>query len=381
MKYIFFLLFILLLLSCKQKYIAYDSIPIIYNRHIYFDVKVEDKINGKFIFDTGVTGIWLDSTFLKVNSLNYETRDIEFYGIGNLKKTAQLITDTIQYEYSNKENPFSTSAFMFNFRDKLSKKADGIFGIGAFGAKKFMIDYVSQKIIFTDFVKGYDTINIQFKKHDIYIPLTVTLKTGKKIQGQFIIDTGSDKTILNSHLFKTDGVYNEIDKKKFYSIGGLGGNSDGYILPVSSVDLGKFRLKKINLLVSTDSLGALADMDYMGIIGNDLLEDFYVLFDFQNEKLLIKPNKNFNNNSTKLFLDVSFLETREKWIVREILENSEAYQQGIRINDEIIKINGVSVKNINFDNFVNSLKLNDKLILKIKRDNEIKEINFRLNTF
>lgn len=382
MKKHLFLLFILFLflVSCKQKMIIYDSIPIKYNRHIYFDVKVENKIKGNFMFDTGMTGIWLDSIFLKENNLHYKTQNIEIYGIGNLKKIVQLITDTIHYEYHN-ENFFSISAIMFNFKDIGSRKIDGVFGIETFARKPYIIDYVSQKIFFTDSVKGYEPISIQFKNRDIHLPLTITLKNGKKIQGQFILDTGSDQTILNSHLFMTDGIYNSTDKKKVFSIGGLGGNSDGYILPVTSVDLGKFRLKNLNISVSTDSLGALADTNYMGIIGNDLLDDFNILFDHQKEKIWIKPNKNFNKNPRKLFRGISFLETRNKWIVREIVENSEAYQQGVRIDDEIIEINHVSVKDIDFDEFVSSLKANDKLILKIKRENEVKEVNFKLNIF
>lgn len=180
--------------------IVYDSIPIKYNRHIYFDVKVEDKINGNFIFDTGASGILLDSIFLKENNLHYKTQKIEIYGIGNSRRTAQLITDTIHYEYHN-ENPFSALAIMFNFKDIASRKIDGIFGIETFAHKPYMIDYVSQKIFFTDSVKGYEPISIQFKNRDIHLPLTITLKNGKKIQGQFILDTGSDRTIINSHLF------------------------------------------------------------------------------------------------------------------------------------------------------------------------------------
>lgn len=152
-------------------------------------------------------------------------------------------------------------------------------------------------------------------------------------------------------------------------------------MPITSVDLGKFKLKNLNISVSTDSLGALADTNYMGIIGNDLLDDFNILFDHQKEKIWIKPNKNFNKNPRNLFRGISFLETKQKWIVREIVENSEAYQQGVRINDEIIEINYVSVKDIDFDKFVNSLKANDKLIIRIKRENEVKEVNFKLNIF
>ncbi|WP_026704668.1 PDZ domain-containing protein [Flavobacterium soli] len=367
--------------SCSKKITPIDSISIRYNNHLYLNVNVKDKIHGNFIFDTGWNGVSLDSLFCNKNGLDYKTKDIKISGIGNSTRTAKLITDTIHFKFSEKEDRFSTSTAMLDLKSMVGKTIDGIAGIQTFAQKPYMIDYVSQKIIFINSVKGYESVNAQFEDYKIYLPLSIILKNGKKIQGKFMLDTGSDQTILNSNFFMSDGIHNATDKKKFFAKGGVGGDSNGYFLPVVAADLGKFKLKKLIMTVSTDTLGALANPNYMGIIGNDLLDDFNIIFDHQKEKIWLKPNKNFNRNKNKLFRSISFFDTGEKWIIAGIVENSEAYRKGIRMNDQIIEVNNVPVEKIDLDKFVEDLKANDSLHLRIKREDKKIELKLKLNVF
>ncbi|WP_330442385.1 PDZ domain-containing protein [Flavobacterium sp. C4GT6] len=342
---------------------------------------MKNKICGNFLFDTGWSGITLDSMFCDINSLNYKTIDIEGRGVGNSTMTFKLIADTIYFEFSNKEFGFSSTTTMVDLKGMLDKKVDGITGIQTFAQKPYLIDYISQKIIFIDSVKGYKSINAHFEDNRIYLPLSITLKNGKMIQGKFLLDTGSTRTFFNSHVYNTDGIYNSNNKKKVFTKGGVGGNSNGYFLPVSAVELGEFKLKNLITTVSTDTLGMLANSHYMGIIGNDVLDDFHIIFDHQKEKVWVKPNKNFNKNERKLYRGVSFYDAGKKWYVAGIVEDTEAYRKGIRMDDEILEVNNIPVENIDLDHFVDKLRANDVLNLKVKQGDEEKEIKFKLNVF
>lgn len=376
-----FAIFSLFLVSCAKKIITYDYIPMRYHGHIHLDVKVQDTIHGDFIFDTGWSGICLDSLFCKKNKFDYETADVKLSGIGNETRTGKFFRDTVNYVFGAKEYRFSTLTVITDLKGMIGNKLDGVAGVETFAQKPYMIDYVSQKIIFMDSVKGYEPVNAQFEGRDIFLSSSITLENGKKIQGKFLLDTGSNRTVLNSNFLNTDGIHNAEGKTKFLSKGGVGGDSNGYFLPVAAVDLGKFRIKKLNITISTDTLGWLASPDHMGIIGNDLLDDFNVIFDHQKEKIWIKPNKNFDKNERKLFSSISFLDAGEKWLVGMIVEDSEAYRLGIRMNDQIVEVNNIPVKNIDLDTFVEKLKPNDNLRLKIKQGNEEKEIQFKLKVF
>ncbi|MCZ8169291.1 PDZ domain-containing protein [Flavobacterium sp.] len=386
MKNIFFRIVVLvgILFSCSRKVTQPSTIPIRYDGHLNLDVKIQDKIIGHFVFDTGWSGICLDSLFCKKNGLgnNILDKEIKMSGIGNETSTAKLITDTLRYEFnSNNYRCHSTLTLMFNLKSAFGKKIDGIAGIQTFAQKPYMIDYVFQKIIFTDSVKGFESVNAEFEDNKIYLPLTVTLKNKKKLHGKFLLDTGSDQSILNSHLFNTDGIYNSTYKKKFFAKGGVGGDSNGYFLPVAETSLGKYKLKNVIMTISSDTLGTLSDSNYLGVIGNDLLDDFNIIFDHQKEKIWVKPNKNFNKNKKRLFRGISFQAIGDKWIVAGIVEETEAFRFGIRKNDQILEINNIPVEQIDRDKYVNNLKANDVLNLKIKRDGVEKEIKFKLNVF
>lgn len=358
-----------------------NSIPIIYNGHINLDMNVGEKIQGNFIFDTGWNGITLDSLFCIKNRLSYKTIEVEGRGIGNLKRTFQLITDTIHFQFNNNEKVFTTRSTILSLKKNIGQKVDGVTGVQTFANRPYLIDYESQKIVFVNSNEGYYLVNTKFENDFIFVFLSITLKNKEKIKGWFLLDTGSNKTILNSHLLKNNDIFNPICKKKFFAKGGIGGDSNGYLLPVEEINLGKYKLKKLTTTISADTLGSLANPNYMGIIGNDILDDFHIIFDHQKEKIWIKPNKNFNENTRKLFRGISFHDNGEKWVVAGIVEDAEAYRNGIRMNDQILEINNIPVEQIDLDKFVDKLKANDVLKLKLKRDNEEWEVRFKLNVF
>jgi predicted aspartyl protease len=369
-------------MSCSTKIISKNFIPIRYEGYLNLDVLVADKYKGNFIFDTGCNGIVLDSLFCKESGYKDITTDLKIGGIGNSKKILKVITDSIHYKYINTDYYLDSNiAIMLDLKSMVGRQVDGIFGLETFSDTPYMIDYVSQKITFTNSIKGYEVVNSHFEAGRIYIDLSLTLNNGNSIYGKFLVDTGSDQTIFNNHVFMTEGIYNSLNKKKFYSKGGIGGDSNGYFLPVSSINIGKFKIENFITTISTDTLGMLANSNYMGIIGNDLLDDFNIIFDHRKEKIWVTPNKNFNKNIKKLFRGISFFDTGEKWYVARVVEDSEAYRKGIRMNDEILQINNVPVENIDIDMFSNKLKANDVLRLKIKRGEEEKDIEFRLNVF
>lgn len=269
--------------SCSTKVVKVNAIPVKYDGYLHLNIQVENKINANFIFDTGNPMLIMDSLFCKKNGFDFKTKEILIGGIGNETKKVQLITDTIHYKFNNKnKNHYSTSSLLLNLKSMIGEKIDGIAGIQTFAQKLYMIDYISQNIIFIDSVKGFDRINAKFEDNKIYLYLNIKLKNENIIQGKFLLDTGSDQTTLNSHVFKKEGFDNLLGKKKFYHKGGIGGNSDGYFLPVEEINIGKFQIKKIIASVSTDTLGMLANTEYMGIIGNDILDDFHIIFDHPN---------------------------------------------------------------------------------------------------
>ena len=69
------------------------------------------------------------------------------------------------------------------------------------------------------------------------------------------------------------------------------------------------------------------------------------------------------------------------WMVSYIYLDTDAYEKGLRLYDEILEIDGVKVSKLKRVSFYRSLKLNQELKLKLRRNEETLIINVILNKF
>lgn len=381
-------IFASLLLSCSKSFHQQNEEYINFKnngKHISIDVKINQYKKGNFYFDTGSPSLVLDSTFYKNQKMsfnNYSESNINGAGSSTVKMIRVL--DSIKY--SNNSHTFlSKNNLIYDLKNKFGKDVDGVIGILNFGNTPFKIDYSNQKISLNPKVdNSYQEITVKFDSNFIYLPMKLVLHNGATISGDFIIDTGSNKTVLTSE-FANNKDFLNTKKVDYKNNGGIGGLHIGFSMFASEANLGKFHLIAPQIDVSFDTIGALSKNEkYIGIIGNDILKQFDIIYHPTQNKIWIRPNKNFNNPSDDLyksFFPVEKQNPNKGWIVGSIYEDSDAYKQGLRHQDEIVEINNKSVKKIDREKFMRKLQPNQKLKLKIKRKNEYFEIDTYLNVF
>lgn len=353
-------------------------------RHININLKVSQYGEGNFYFDTGSPWMIIDSTFYKNQqmSFNYYSKQ-EITGVGDNRRNMIKVLDTIKISANN--NTFSSKFnLIHNLKPFLGKNIDGIVGFANFGNMPFKIDYISQKIILNPQVNNsYQEVAIKFDGNFMYIPMEFMLSHGTTIRGEFLVDTGSKETALTSEFESNKYILN--GKKATYRKNELGGLDTGHSLFVANVKIDKFKLTDQQIDVSDDRIGPLSKNEkYIGIIGNDMLDNFDIIYHPARYKIWIRPNKNFNNTSEELYKPFILIETNDKdksWRVGGIYEESDVYKKGLRNRDEFIEVNNISVKKLNIDKFDQKLKPNQKLKLKVKRGNDYIEIETYLNVF
>lgn len=252
-------------------------------------------------------------------------------------------------------------------------------GFSNFDNTPFEIDYVAKKIILNPKINdSYQEIPIKFDGYSMCLPMELTLNNGTTIKGDFLIDTGSKETVLTSEFANGKEI---LDSKKvtYRNNGGVSGLHMGYSLFADDIKIDKFKLINHQIDVSRDSIGALSkNKNYIGIIGNDMLDNFDIIYHPTQYKIWVKPNKNFNKPSEDLYKSFILIEpnnTGRGWLVGSIYEESDAYKRGLRHKDEITEIKNKSVRNLNLENFTHRLKPNQKLKLKVKRGSEYFEID------
>jgi hypothetical protein len=387
-KLLILTIFSSLLLSCTKNIYQQkkESIKFKNNgRHIYIKLKANEYDEGNFYFDTASGWFIIDSTFYKNKRMSFNHfSESENIGTGNSPAKMIQILDTIKFSVSN--NTFSSKYNMIhNLKKSFGRNIDGIVGFVNFGNIPFEINYIKQKIILNPEIKdNYQAIPVKYDGNYMYLPMELVLNNGTVKKGDFIIDTGSFKTILTSEFAKNEDIINS-KKVTYINNGGVSGLHMGYSMFASEIKIDKFKLVNHQIDVSNDSIGALSkNKNYIGIIGNDLLDHFDIIYHPTQQKIWVRPNKNINKPSDDLYKAFVLIETNDndkQWLVGSIYEESDAYKRGVKHRDEIVAINNVSVKKLNLEKFDRQLTPNEKLKLKVKRGDQYFEIDTYLNVF
>lgn len=369
----------ILLNSCAHKICDFE-----YDGLIHLNSNIENKFKSKFVYDTGAPFLYIDSSYLVKNKINFRyINEVFVSGIGNnLQKTIK-VNDTVFYETCNNKN-YSVNTSVLNLKNILGKNVDGILGVQTFNLKKHKINYIDKTIslINTNYkeIREYNTIKFKYINYKIIVPLSIVLDNELVLNGEFLLDTGSRNTVLTSKYSS-----NKLETIDYISLGGTGGVSEGKTAIIKKINFGGFELNNFRVDISTDSLGALSkNRFYDGIIGNDLLDDFDIIIDVKNNLLFLKRNKNFNKKRTSIIykgFSVSDRTDLRGWIVNYLYYDSDAYLKGLRLNDLIVEINDVKVTKMNLNKFYKNLIPNQILKLKIIRENKEYEILCSLNNF
>lgn len=365
-----------------------NATPIVYNGYVIVPSTI-DSVQGNFLIDTGAGELLLDSIFHYSNNtkiLKYQTFFIS--GIGNSRIEISVIMDSVNFSVKNL-NYRTSDVPIINMKPIGGDIIDGGIGTDFLTKSVLEINYVKEYInIYKDIdsvdISEYNVIPMKIIDIQYCIPLTIKINDAVTIKGYFMIDTGSPTTTLTSSVVKNNNLEkNIVHKARYYSnYGGIGGASSGYDFFADSLIISNYNLSNVIMSFSSDTSGLLADDKYMGIVGNDFLEHFDILFDFTNNNLHLKPNEKFKDPfiPDRLgFFYVDRIKTMGGWIVTGLFENSSAEKEGLKIDDIIISMNGIPVEKISYKDKMKKYNNLDNVKLVIKNNEGIKNIELKLS--
>ncbi len=324
-----------------------DAVPFDYNNHLYFNAVIRDSIPAQLVFDTGNTNLLLDSTFYAENFAKQGTLRKAFVGgAGDGRQMASVDMSGWEYrvgEYAHKDQ----TAVVLNLRKILGNNVSGMFGMTFMRDRKVEFNYADEYMRLLGEEQPdatYACIDCKWlddSKTRILVPVKIALDETTSREGLFLVDMGSSGTIaINSSSVVKMGLQNHSDVQKMvYAVGGIGGSRTDYLIKLASVELGGLSVSNIRADYSGNTTGSLADKRYDGLIGNELLERFDVIFDFAECKMSLRPNRNFDTPS-RYFFGVALTPQKDCWVVNGLLEGGNAEKAGVKRGDRIVKING-----------------------------------------
>ena len=344
------------------------KIPFHLNGHkIFLKTKINDSKELNFILDTGAitiidekiahelsleNGIALPSPDTLRNTFISKNKVRIILGELYVDEFIPLITDL----------PNATSS---------EPSLDGFIGSDFLRFFSLTINYQKQELILTTkkIVPSKPFYKIAMQR---YFPLGFPMIEGTindTHKTQMIIDTGSPFSIVcplsmieNSNIFanqtvlKSNGTF-----MKWPSTTA----EYNYLSYANVLEFEDFRLNNIPIFFAEIH----PPLSSSALIGKDFLHNFITTIDYINNEIALEPLQNENvENLFSLGLGVKMEE--DKLIVRGVWQNSPAEKHGIKVNDEIIKINEFQTSELSLEE-VNKILKNDKIIeivLQIKND-------------
>jgi hypothetical protein len=302
-----------------------------------------------FILDTGSGGISLDSTTVDELQLTTSASDKTIRGIAGVHN--------VRFAYNHRLNipGLSVDSLDFHINDYsilssvYGQRVDGIIGYSFFNRYIVKINYDSNKI------QVYSKGLIKYPRGGYLLkPLlasllmqTASLKDARRLVARFYFDIGAGLNILFSKDFVKDSSFLPSRRKQVPTqVEGLGGKKQMILTTVKEFKLGPYKFKRVPAYIFEDEYNITAYPYLAGLIGNDLLRRFNVIFNYEKRDIYITPNSHFREPFDYSYTGFSFYAVNGDIVVAEIMDHSPATAAGFKEGDKIIAINNNLTRNI-----------------------------------
>jgi hypothetical protein len=306
-----------------------------------------DTLN--FILDTGSGGISLDSTTCADLHITITKSDTTITGIGGVHKVPFTFDKTLtmpglKIEHLN---------FHINNYEVLSsvygEKVDGIIGYSFFSRYIVKIDFETLMIeVFSpgkiEYPKRGTTLHPAFTN----LPIQwLNIKDKRHLGFNFYIDTGAGLYLLLSEKFVQDSAILFARRKPVTTQAqGMAGKLQMKLTVIKELKVGPYKFKFVPVYLYKDDYNVTSYPFTGGLLGNDLLRRFNLIFNYPNREIHLLPNRHYNDDFDYTYTGLGIFYVNNKIMVEDVIAGSPAEKAGFRVDDEILAINKNFTKNI-----------------------------------
>ncbi|WP_330745533.1 PDZ domain-containing protein [Chryseobacterium sp. CP-77] len=405
------------LINTKKAVIPFKFI----NNLIFIPVNV----NGAeltFLLDTGVSETILFSLENKEVKLS-NVEKVKFSGLGgslsidglkserNIGKIGDAIINTSMSLYIIIDEEF-------NISPHVGIPVNGVIGYHFFKDHPIYIDYSSKKItiyentaLLEKKIRRFEEFPITIEKNKPYLHADVEM-TNEKKDSKLLIDLGNSDAIWLFPTLIKNFVYNRPNIDDFLGRG-FNGDIYGKRSRIHNFYLGDFKFEKpLTAMPDEFSIQHVNLVENRkGSIGSEIMRRFTVVFDYPNQKLYLKKNRNFDDpfhfnmsgldfrqDGLEWHQDKINIETQKSatavnevykdafqykfslkpiFSIAGVRKDSPAYEAGLKKDDKVLSINGERTADMTLEKIMELMKSSEgrNITMIIQRKNE--ELTFR----
>jgi hypothetical protein len=335
---------------------------------------IPDTLN--FILDTGSGGISLDSLTCVEFNIPIIPSDTTITGIGGVRRVPFIFNQSLKLPGLTVDN----LNFHINDYSVLSsvygEKIDGIIGYSFFSRYIVKIDFDSSMVeIFSPgdikYPPGGTTL------HPVFTALPIqwlNIKDRASLGFNFYFDTGAGLCFLMSEKFAADSsVLLERRKPVVTQAEGMAGKLQMRLTVMKELKIGPYKFHHVPVYLYNDLYNVTSYPFTGGLLGNDLLRRFNMVFNYPKREIHLLPNSHFNEAFDYAYTGLGIYFVDGKVSVEDVIEHSPAARAGFKVGDELVSV----AKNFsnNIQTYKNILQTpNEEIKVIVKRGKNLLEL-------
>jgi predicted aspartyl protease len=362
---------------------------------IVIPVSINGSDTMNFILDTGVRDpIITELTLVEELNLKY-LNPIQLKGLGN---------ETVTQAYQSGDNTITLPGLSvskqkinvvidenFQISQILGMPVHGLIGMNLFRHYVVRVDYHDQTITlikpqFFEYKprKNDMVLPVHFIRNKPIVRAEVFQDSAQIIPVLLLVDTGASDALWLS--------INSNDKFKIpvpnlYSfLGmGIGGELYGHKARIDGLWLGgKVLEKPIASYPQSEMIDQIVMKETRhGSMGGEILRRFTLTFDYFNNRIIFRPNNDFSERFTYNLSGLEILNPVPGvpvYTINNVIENSPAWEAGVRKNDQILWVNGRNHRDMTLNdiNLMIRQRENKRIRLTLLRNGEEIKSSFKL---
>ena len=274
-----------------------------------------------------------------------------------------------------------------DFEKALGITVDGLIGGDFLRGLIVQFDFKEKKLILHDprsfkIPEKFEKHKIKIKNFKPYIKANTVIERDT-LKLDFLLDSGAGLAVM---VLADSTSTNFVPKNVVLGhIGsGLGGEIDGFVGMINSLDFFGFNLQNIisHFQIVQRTSGEVKNRKD-GLIGSGLLSRFELIIDYVTEHIYIQPTKNWNKEfqyDKSGLLVYAYGKDLDEYYVQKVYENSPAFDAGFKEGDKITKVGFWPLSFYSLQSINKMLRgdHNKELTFCVKRDGKTIKIKFRL---
>jgi len=271
--------------------------------HLFIKVQTNQSDTLNFVFDSGATGMSIDSLTAERVSISKANRQtVSVAGSGGAQNYTMALHQNIKLGNVELKDINMVLINFASLSTAIGTKIDGIIGYEVLNKYITKLDFDQKKISLYDQIKsvdttGYTCIPFEFSKNILIprFPISITLANGETFTGRVMFDTGNVFSLIVSTPFSKFHDFNsKLGEITTHTSRGLNAKTQDQVATIKSMSFNGFDFGKMRIRLTVNDKAEPKD-GYLGILGIEIIKRFNVILDYAHKKIYLKPNQSYHD--------------------------------------------------------------------------------------